>query len=107
MWTKSKNLLSPNYIIVEDKSYDLHFYVVGNNLTDVDDVSNAVEDLMNHGTKSKFLKKNIIMDEVVLLTNGVKIGVAGQIKKIKKESITEEYSNNDRIEFLKEFLKKI
>lgn len=106
MWEKRKNVLSPNYITVEDRGTDLHFYVIGINLSDVDDVSNAVENFMNHGTKSPLLKKNIIMGEVVLLENGVKVGVAGQIRKVKKEAGTEEYLNNDRIDFLREFVKK-
>jgi hypothetical protein len=106
MWEKRKNILSPNYITVEDKSSDLHFYVTGTNLSDVDAVSSAVENLVNHGTKSPLLKKNIIMGEVVLLQNGVKVGIAGQVRKIKKEAGVEEYLNNDRIDFLKDFIRK-
>jgi hypothetical protein len=106
MWVKTKNILSPSYITVADKGTDLHFYVTGNNLLDVDNVSNAVEDFMNHGTKSPLLKRSIVMDEVVLLENGVKVGVVGQVRKVKKDVGSEEYTNNDRIDFLREFVKK-
>lgn len=107
MWVKSKNILTPNYITVENKSFDLHFYVTGNSVSDVENVSSAIEDLMNEGKKSSCLKKNIVMNEVVLLENLVKVGVAGQVKKIKKEIGVDELINNDRIEFLQEFIAKM
>lgn len=107
MWNKSKNILSPNYITVEETGNDLHFYVTGENYEDIDRVADAVEFLMNTGKKSPFLKKNIVLDEVVLLENHVRIGVAGTVKKIKKDEENGEYTNQDRTEFLREFLKKM
>ncbi len=105
MWTKTKNILTPTYMTVSNDG-DLHFYITGVKLELVEEVANAVEEVLNVGKKSPALKKNIVMDEVVLLQNGVRVGVAGQVKKIKKEGDSE-FVNSDRIDLLHEFLKKI
>lgn len=106
MWNKSKNVLSPNYITVEENGNDLHFYITGTKSDVVDDVADAIVEIMNIGKKSPLLKKNIVLDEVVLLENSVRVGVAGVVKKIKKDESNGEFTNSDRNEFLREFLKK-
>lgn len=107
MWTKTKNPLSPNYITVENKSSDLHIYVTGTNVSDVNNVSEAIEDLLNHNTKSRLLKVNINMEELVLLRNGVRVGVAGQVKQIKRNLTTGDITHNeDRCVFLREIVNK-
>lgn len=107
MWKKTKNILTPTYVTVSEEHNDLHFYITGVDEKLVDSVSDAVEEILNVGKKSAHLKRNIVMDEVVLLQNGVRVGVAGQVKKIKKESEFDEFVNNDRVELLREFLNKI
>jgi hypothetical protein len=107
MWKKTKNILTPTYVTVGNEKNDLHFYITGIDERSVEVVSNAVEEVMNIGKKSPDIKKNIVLDEVVILQNGVRVGVAGQVKKIKKESSNDEYVNNDRLELLREFLNKI
>lgn len=109
MWNLEKNVLSPNYIVIKNDTTDLHFYVTGLDTTEVENVANAVQELMNVGKKSKLLKKNILLDEIVILQNGIKIGAAGTIKKTKVEEQTDNNNsmiNYDRIEFLKELVKK-
>lgn len=107
MWKKSKNILCPTYVTVEEENNDLHFYITGAVEEDIDKVADAVEFLMNVGKKSPFLKVNIVLDEVVLLENRIRVGVAGTVKKIKKDENNGEFTNSDRTDFLKEFLKKI
>lgn len=107
MWKKTKNILTPTYITITNEANDMHFYVTGIDESVVDVVGGAVEEVMNFGKKSPHIKKNIVMDEVVLLQNGARVGVAGQVKKIKKESATDEFVNNDRLDLLREFLNKI
>jgi len=112
MWVKSKNLLSPNYTTVQEEkapstTVDLHFYITGADVDTVDNVADAVEDLMNHGTKSKYLKKNIILDEILLLENGIRIGVAGKVNNIRLNEERPEYDNSNRGELLKRLTSKM
>jgi hypothetical protein len=106
MWNKETNILSPNYVVVEKKHHHHHFYINGDDSEKVNDVANAVVILLNENKKNPILKKNIIMDEVVLLENGVKIGVAGQVKQIKVDDNSISRTNDDRVLFLQEFIRK-
>lgn len=106
MWNKETNILSPNYVVVEKKHHHHHFYINGDDSEKVNDVANAVVILLNENKKNPILKKNIIMDEVVLLENGVKIGVAGQVKQIKVDDNSTSRTNEDRVLFLQEFIRK-
>jgi len=106
MWNKETNILSPNYVVVEKKHHHHHFYIHGDDSEKVNDVANAVVILLNENKKNPILKKNIIMNEVVLLENGVKIGVAGQVKQIKVDDNSISRTNEDRVLFLQEFIRK-
>jgi len=106
MWNKETNILSPNYVVVEKKHHHHHFYINGDDSEKVNDVANAVVILLNENKKNPILKKNIIMNEVVLLENGVKIGVAGQVKQIKVDDNSISRTNEDRVLFLQEFIRK-
>jgi len=106
MWTKVINTFTPNYLTIQDDvKKDLHFYITGNDSIIVNEVANALEELLNYNKKSKFLQKDILLDELVILKNGIKIGVSGTIKKIKRNNI-DEYLNEERSNLLKETIKR-
>ena len=101
MWAKDYNILVPTYVVVRDAKNPLHFYLSGEDKNLIQDVADSLVEFLNFKKKSKHLRVRDRIGEYCVLENGIKVGVAGSIKKAN--NISED--NAERREFLKTTIK--